>query len=113
MSDPTRDPPPPPPDPPPDPPSAPPQDPSGDRARLIEQVAGAYRGRDPHGNLRAHPAFYDLDPAGRAEAFELGRRLRAMEAALDPDGLSTTARAVLARILAAGGRDDDGDEGEG
>jgi hypothetical protein len=64
---------------------------------LIEQVAGAYRppSRD---ELRYHPAWHDLDAAGRARAFELARSLRAMEAALDPEGLSTTARAVLARI---------------
>ena len=37
------------------------------------------------------------------EAFELAAELRAMEAALDPEGLSTTARAVLARIRRAGG----------
>jgi hypothetical protein len=73
-------------------------DPGQDREPLIEAVAGAYRPRDPHGGVRAHPAFYDLDEAGREEAFEAALALRAMEAALDPDGLSTTARAVLARI---------------
>ena len=66
---------------------------------LIEQVAGAYRpiSRD---ELRYHPAWHDLDDAGRVEAFERARRLRTLEAALDPQGLSTTARAVLARIRA-------------
>ena len=64
---------------------------------LIEQVAGAHRppSRDA---LRYHPAWHDLDEAGRRRAFELARALRSMEAALDPEGLSTTARAVLARI---------------
>jgi hypothetical protein len=64
---------------------------------LVEQVAGAYRppSRDA---LRYHPAWHDLDDAGRTRAFEVARSLRAMEAALDPEGLSTTARAVLARI---------------
>ena len=64
---------------------------------LIEQVASAYRppSRDA---LRYHPAWHDLDEAGRRRAFELSRSLRSMEAALDPEGLSTTARAVLARI---------------
>jgi len=104
MSDPTR--------PPSKPPSAPPP-PDPDRERLIEAVAGAYRARDPHGSLRAHPAWYDLDEAGRAEAFELGRRLRALEAALDPEGLSATARAVLARIQAADEPEDEPDDGEG
>jgi len=76
--------------------------PGEDREDLIEQAAGAFRGRDPHGNILAHPAFHDLDEAGRDEAFALAARLRELEAALDPEGLSTTARAVLARIQAAG-----------
>ena len=38
---------------------------------------------------------------GRREAFEVATELRVLEAALDPEGLSTTARAVLARIRAA------------
>jgi hypothetical protein len=69
---------------------------------LIEQAAGAFRGRDAHGNVLAHPAFHDLDAPGREEAFALAERLRPVEAALDPEGLSSTARAVLARIRAAG-----------
>lgn len=68
-----------------------------DEDLLIEQVASAYRpvSRD---ELRYHPAWHDLDPAARERAFERARALRALEAALDPDGLSTTARAVLDRI---------------
>jgi len=64
---------------------------------LIEEVAGAYRPpvRD---ELRYHPSWHDLDEAGRRRAFELASGLRRIEAALDPAGLSTTARAVLARI---------------
>ena len=53
------------------------------------------------GRVRRHPSWADLDAAGRREAFEVARGARALEAALDPDGLSTTARAVLARIRAA------------
>ncbi|MBA2541448.1 MAG: hypothetical protein H0V17_17535 [Deltaproteobacteria bacterium] len=64
---------------------------------LIEQVAGAYRPR-ARDELRYHPAWHDLDEAGRERAYELARSLRTLEAALDPDGLSTTAHAVLARI---------------
>jgi len=75
--------------------------PGDDRAALIEAAAGAYRARDPLGAIRSHPAWHDLDEAGREEAFERARSLRALEAALDPDGLSATARAVLARIRAA------------
>jgi hypothetical protein len=77
-------------------------DPGEDREALVEQAAAAFRARDPHGRVLAHPAFYDLDEAGRAEAFALATRLRALEAALDPEGLSTTARAVLARIQRGG-----------
>lgn len=68
-----------------------------ERERLIEEVAGAHRpaGRD---ELRYHPAWHDLEPAERTRAFELARALRRAEAALDRAGLSTAARAVLARI---------------
>ena len=78
-------------------------EPGDDREALIEAAAGAYRARDPHGLVQSHPAWHDLDEGGREEAFELGRKLRRMEAALDPEGLSTSARAVLARIRAASG----------
>jgi hypothetical protein len=72
-----------------------------EREELIEALAGAYRARSVLGEVRPHPAFFDLDEAGRVEAFELGRELRRLESALDPEGLSTTARAVLSRIRAA------------
>lgn len=73
---------------------------TGDDERLIEAVAGAYRTRDARG-VRFHPFWHDLDDGGRQEAFERTREARAIEAALDPDGLSGTARAVLARITGA------------
>jgi hypothetical protein len=69
-----------------------------ERAELIEAASTAYRRRDPHGQILAEPAWHDLDDEGRRELFEVARRQRALEAALDPDGLSGTARAVLARI---------------
>jgi hypothetical protein len=68
-----------------------------DKELLVEQVAGAWR-PDAGDELQYHKAWHDLDGDGRAEAFERARRLRTMESALDPDGLSTTARAVLAKI---------------
>lgn len=64
---------------------------------LIEQVASAHR-PTPRDELRYHPRWHDLGPDGRERAYARGRALRAVEAVLDPDGLSTTARAVLARI---------------
>jgi hypothetical protein len=71
---------------------------------LVEQVAGAYRPPTrAHEDLRYHPAWHDLDAACRQQAFERGRALRALESALDAEGLSTTAHAVLARIGMLGG----------
>ena len=69
-----------------------------DRETLLERVTTAWRPRDPDGGLRSHPAWHDLDAVGREEAYALTLRLRRMEAALDDAGLTTTARAVLARI---------------
>ena len=69
-----------------------------ERAALIEAVASAWRPRDPLGRIGDHPAWHDLDEAGRREAYEVALVERALEAALDPQGLSATGRAVLARI---------------
>jgi len=74
-----------------------------EREALVEQAAGAWRPRDPLGTIRPHPAWHDLDEAGRVASFDLAADLRRLEAAADPDGLSTTARAVLASIRRAGG----------
>ena len=67
-----------------------------ERERLIEEAASAWRPRGLHG-IRPHPAWADLDAAGRRRAYELGRVMRRVEAALDAEGLSTTGRAVMAR----------------
>ena len=69
-----------------------------ERARLVEQTASACRPRDRDGRVLAHPAWYDLDDTGRREAFEATAGIRWIEASLDREGLSSTARAVLARI---------------
>ena len=69
---------------------------------LIESVLSAHRERGPGGVIREHPAWHDLGPDGRAEAHERTRSLRMLEAALDPEGLSSTARAVLPRTLGSG-----------
>lgn len=70
------------------------------REELIEAAASAFRTREPGGRVRPHPAWCDLDSSGREEAFEAARVLRTFEAALDPQGLSTTSKAVLARLKA-------------
>ena len=85
-------------------PPPPPMDPR-DRELLVEAAASAWRPRSPaasSGGLPMHPAWYDLDDEGREQAFEVARVSRAMEAALHDSGQSTTVRAVLARIAAAG-----------
>jgi hypothetical protein len=74
-----------------------------EREALIEAVTTAFRPRDLRtGALRAHDAWHDLDDAGRVEAYHATLLLRDIEAALDPDELSTTGRAVLARIRRGG-----------
>jgi hypothetical protein len=77
------------------------EDDERDRDGLIEQAAGAHRFRDGHGRVLAHPAWADLDEAGRVEAFERALIVRRLEQSLDSDGLSATAQVVLARIGAA------------
>jgi len=72
-----------------------------DRDDLVEAVASAWRPRDAAGRIHGHPAWHDLDEAGRIEAFHAAVLERAMESALDPRGLSATASAVLARITDA------------
>jgi hypothetical protein len=69
-----------------------------EREALVEAAATAYRTRKPDGSIGAHHAWYDLDEAGRFEAFDAAVVLRRMEAAIDSQGLSTTAKAVLERI---------------
>ena len=68
-----------------------------EREALVEEAASAWRPRGV-GAVRPHPAWADLDAAGKLEVYELTRVLRKLESALDPEGLSTTGRAVLARI---------------
>jgi hypothetical protein len=69
-----------------------------EREALIAAVSSAWRERGPSGGILPAPEWHDLDPAARAEAFEVTVVLRRLEAAAHPNGLSTTARAVLARI---------------
>jgi hypothetical protein len=70
-----------------------------EREALISAATTAHRARDAEGRLITSSAWLDLDEQSRLEAFDATGRQRALEAAYDPDGLSSTARAVLASIL--------------
>jgi hypothetical protein len=75
---------------------------SKERELLVERVAAAWRPRRAGGGVGSHPAWHDLDEDGRREAFEAARAARRIEAALDGEGLSTTGRAVMERIVGRG-----------
>ncbi len=65
---------------------------------LLEQTTSAFRRRDRTGAIVPSPAWFDLTPEEREEAFETTSSLRHLEAALHPDGHSTTVSAVLRRL---------------
>lgn len=69
-----------------------------EEALLFEQVLSAHRARGVEGAVKSHPAWHDLDETGRREAFEETARLRQLEAAMDPQGHSTTVKALLSRL---------------
>lgn len=69
-----------------------------ERNELVLSVTSAHRERDAHGEIRAHRAWHDLDEAGRIEAHDETVKLRELESFASADGLTSTARAVLARI---------------
>ena len=69
-----------------------------DEQELLEQVTSAHRRRRPDGSVASHPAWHDLNEDGRREAFEQTLLQRKLESAMDAEGLSTTARALLARL---------------
>lgn len=65
---------------------------------LVEQAVAAHRERRGDGSIVSHPAWHDLSAEGRATVFDETLRQRAVERGLDGEGLSSTVRAVLARI---------------
>jgi len=71
---------------------------AAEREALIQAVTSAWRPQGSDGSIRPLSSWYDLDAAARIDAFEATLEMRRLEAAADPDGLSTTARAVLGRI---------------
>jgi len=65
---------------------------------LVEAAASAYRERDRDGRILPSPAWHDLPAEARESLYEEQSSSRALERALDSEGLSATVRAVLARI---------------
>lgn len=65
---------------------------------LLEQVVSAHRERTVDGVIKSHPAWHDLDAAGRVAAFDETMKQRALERSADRDGRSSTVKAVLARL---------------
>jgi len=67
--------------------------------QLTELATGAFRERDRRtGRVLPSPAWRDLDEEGRQALFEHTMVSRALEAALDEGGRSSTVQAVLGRI---------------
>ena len=64
----------------------------------LEAATTAFRERDVSGRIQSSPAWWDLSPEDRERLFQRQLEARLVEAAVDPDGLSSTARAVLGRI---------------
>jgi hypothetical protein len=71
---------------------------------LVEAASTAWRPRERDGTVHAHPAWHDLDTEGRLRAHGAAGASRVLEAALDPQGLSSTVHAVLARIQGGAGK---------
>lgn len=67
-------------------------------AALLERSVSAFRERTPAGEIRFAPEWHDLSPEQRRALFTMQFESRVLERATDPDGLSTTSRAVLNRL---------------
>lgn len=68
---------------------------------LLEAATAAHRQRDAAGRILPAPAWADLQANQRELLFERQLRSRALERALHPEGMTSTAREVLAvaRVL--------------
>lgn len=64
---------------------------------LVEAAITAFRERDRQGRILPSPAWADLAPAEREALFDAQAVARGLEAALDDDGMSSTARVVARR----------------
>jgi hypothetical protein len=69
-----------------------------ERDVLVESCVTAFRERDPEGRLVPPATWWDLSPEALDELYERQVLAREIERALDPQGLSGTARAALERI---------------
>lgn len=67
---------------------------------LIELVASPWREIGLDGQVASAPAWHDLSDEERVVAYDRAVVDRAIEAALDPDGLSLSSRRVLALLRA-------------
>jgi hypothetical protein len=65
---------------------------------LIEAATTPHRERDREGRIVPAPAWWDLSPQDLDELFVQQTFAREIERAIDVEGLSSTARAVLAWI---------------
>jgi hypothetical protein len=71
-----------------------------EEAVLFEEALSAHRAVH-RGRVRPSPAWFDIPQEERERLFRETEQLRAVEAALDPDGLDTTARSVMALLTKA------------
>jgi hypothetical protein len=78
-----------------------PKDQTEQEMHLIERLASAHRSPHPT-QVPEHPVLMDMTPQARERGFHYITALRTLEAALDPNGLSTTAHAVLRRLTQRG-----------
>lgn len=66
---------------------------------LIEEAVSAFRERNSWGRILPSPAWMDLPPADREALFDRQLTGRIIERAIDPNGRSSTVRAVFARLV--------------
>ena len=71
---------------------------------LIEEAVSAFRERNSWGRVLPSRAWWDLPPEGREAAYERQLASRVIERSIDPNGRSSTVRAVLERLHGRGGR---------
>ena len=65
---------------------------------ILESAVSSFRERDSGGRILPSPTWWDLSPEDRDALFRSQFESRILERALDPAGISSTARAVLSRL---------------